>query len=957
MGETQRLHLFGRPWLRRADGIRIDLGPQRRSQLLAVLGLKQDWLGRNELAVLLWPKRPPGAARSNLRKVLHELRLTQVEGLEEGAAGLRWLVPSDVQAFHEACRRGDLADVVALGLPSLMEDLDDAYSSEAFSAWVRAERTALRQQWRSFVLRALREGTVPDPLGLAEALLRTDLADAASVEVAVRLAHARGREDLLERWWRRHVEHLEELGVRPAADLSALSQRLAPRPALAPLYPLVGRRREQEVLIRHLETGRLVTLLGPGGVGKTRLARHVADALSDQYGDGALFVPVGDLEVPAALPTRVAECLSLNLDPRLEPTAQLTAHLQHRALLLVLDGFEPLIDAARDLTRWLSAAPGLRLLVTSRERLDIDGEWVLALEGLTPPSAAEARADAVHNDALRLFSLRATAHNPSFDLARAVEPVADICRRVGGLPLAIELAAAWVRLMPARDIAQELAASLALIADGPGGLSGVFERSWQLLTGREQEAFARLAVFRGGFTRKAALQVVDVDLMLVAALVDKSMVHVAADGRLDLHPLLQERAHHLLGAHLELERQHARWYLEQAGCREGCPREERANVLAAFAWAVGHEDAELVDRALPRIRWLDWFGPLSDAAARFALAAAQLPVGSALGAHLQVHEAWMLLWMGRYDEAAERARAAQVVLEAAGHAAGCVAASRTLGHIERRRGGHAQAAAHFREGIERASRNGLDDAQAMLRDALAMALNMLGQHAAARAELARATLANEAAGRGIQLLYNHYNMSQSHSLAAEHALALPWARRALERTRRENFAVFQPYALTELAVVLTGLGRTDEAATHAAEALHQSLALSDRTAAIAAHDALARLALARSDSETAWQHVRLAAAICLDGPPEVTGAQLIPTAALCRGSDPQACAWLLTVERAEWAPYAVRRETRDLLQRTRADGLSPPASCQPADVPQLAMTQALETCLRRLIAAGRLQPE
>jgi predicted ATPase/DNA-binding SARP family transcriptional activator len=953
------LHLLGRPWLARADGTRLPLGPERRAQVLAVLGLTQAWIGRDRLAAMFWPDRAPGVARANLRKVLLDMRRLGVAGVEESPAGLRWCVASDVQLFEEACRQGSVATAIELGQPTLLEGLEGHDCGGDFIAWLTNERQALRERWRTLVRRALHDAqgaptAAPDAaLALAERLLQVDAADEEALAAALRAAHALRRPDLAQSLWQRHVlQHAGTADAEPSPTLLALAQGPHVQAALTPLAPLVGRQAELVELARRLMQGRLVSVLGPGGVGKTRLARHVSDTLAPQFADGVFFVPLADLSTPAALAAGVAAALGLVLDPRADAGAALMRHLASRAVLLVLDGFEPLVDAASQLPCWLAAAPGLRVLVTTRERLETDGEWVLPLAGLEPPSPDAQGAALLDNDAVRLFALRALAVNPQFDLNAAAAPVAAICRRVGGLPLALEMAAAWVRMMPAADIARELGASLALLQDEPGGLRVVFDRSWQLLTLRERQACARLAVFRGGFTRDAAGQVTEVPVPLLAALLDKSMLQSRPDGRLGMHPLLHEHARERLGPHTELATRHARWALDLAR-RGALPAADRANLLAAFDHAVDSRDSALLEGSLHPVRWYECLGDLAVAAARFEGAAARFEAGphphTITAATLRVQEAWMRLWLGHSARAEGLAQGALAVLESTDRAGDCVAALRTLGHAARRQGRYREAASCFERGIELAHRSGLTGAEAALRDALAMALNMLGEHEAARAQLQRARPLNKALGDDVQQLYNHYNCAQSHSLAGDPTAALPWARAAVAAVQRTGFAFFEAYARTELALVLLALGQIEWAETEGRLALDAGLRSGDRTARIGAHDVLAQTALSRADQQAAWAQLDHAAALCLQADvasrecgPDAGAAALLLTAARCHAADVHPvhpCAtervrrWLQGLAQGSRVPVPLQREAGALLAIHAARAHDATRSLAPAQPP------------------------
>ena len=861
-----RLQLLGRPGLHREGAPSLAFGPERRLQLLALLGFEAGWVGRDRLAALFWPGRDSAAARANLRKVLHELRALGIEGLEEAAAGLRWRPPSDIGSARDALQAGRWAEAATLGAGVLMIGLDGARGSPAFDDWLQLERQQWTSRWRDAALQAVAGADAARAWRLAGALLDADALDEEAVAIALRAAAALGRPDQAQAVWQQYRQRLaDELGIAPTQALAALAAghgSAAPswRAATEPLSPWVGREQEQRLLARLVAQSRLVTIIGPGGVGKTRLARQAALSLGSGFAEGATFVPLDGLSTPSALPARIAAALGLSLTTHGDPVDALGRQLAQRSLLLLLDGFEPLIDAADGMPRLLGAAPGVRFVVTSRERLDVDGECLLPLAGLPLPKPGASPGASGRSDAVVLFTTRALAVNPAFDGTAAHAAVVEICRRVDGLPLALELAADWARLMPASDIAREIADGIDLL--GGSGRQGnsmrsVFEQSWQLLTPAEKNAFAALAVFRGGFTRDAARQVAGVALPLLAALADKSMLRVAADGRFDMHALLHAWALEKFAALPQcaaLAERHSRWFIALMSRPGAVLGAERENLLAAWRQAVERRDTVAVEAALLDLPWTALNeGRLAERAAWFDEAAqtfAQSQGGAITAAALRAHQAWLLLWLERYREATAMALSAGSILATAGHATGSVMALRTLGHAARREGQHAQAVAYFTQALALAQQAGLVAFEAALHDALAMALNMQGEFAAARLQIGRALELNEARGDGVQRMYNHYNLSQSHSLAGEPALALPCAEAALALGEQLGQAFMRPYLEAELARVRADLGQTASAADLAALALAHAEETGDRAAQTAAREVLARIAVARAAAAT-----------------------------------------------------------------------------------------------------------
>lgn len=906
------LRLLGTTTWLRPDGSTLVFGPGRRHQLLALLGYEAGWVPRERLATLFWPGRRAPAARANLRKVLHELRTLGVEGIEDSAAGLRWLPGSDVDAFRAAWSQGQWQAAADAGAGVLMPHLDDGPQEPGFAEWLRAERQQWHDRWRETVLKAAALGDAERAWELAGRLLALDALDEDAMAVALRAGAALRRPALTQALWQRH-EHLlgQELGLRPAAALQALhAQAAGSAGALQPLSPLVGRQAELDALCAMLAGARLVTVFGPGGVGKSRLARHAADAVAARFGRGAVLVALEDATAPSELPTRIAAALGFTLGGTPDPAQALARALAAQSLLLVLDGFEAVIDAGPALLRLLAAAPGLRVLVTSRERLALDGEWLLPLQGLGDEAAA-------------LFVARARAVNPAFDAVADASHVAAICRRLEGLPLALELAASWLRMMPAADIAAELTGdSATLLEQGPNGgmhegLRPLFERSWALLTAAERDAHARLAVFHGGFSREAAQQVAGVALPMLAALLDKSMLSARADGRLGMHLLLLHHARRKLAEHPEataLKDSHSRWYLALTRRPGADLAHEHDNLLAAWQQALARQDSTAVRDVLFTLPWAAIVrGRLDEATALLSQAATTLGRQQAAGAQLLALQAWMLLWQEQREQATALAREALATLRAAGHVPGVVMALRTLGHAARIGGRPAEAAAHLAQGMEEARQAGLPDIEAVMLDGLSMALNLLGRHAEARAAVQQAMALNRDAGDAVQRMYNLYNLAQSHSLAGEAAQALHWAERALDTAQRIGHLYFVPYACLELARVHLALGRPQQAAPLVQRAQQTAADHRDGSAQAAADEAAARVALALGDAAAAWQHLRAAAQRCLQGDNVVLGATLVPTAARVRAGQPVAQRWLRVLLQLPGLHEAARREATALL--------------------------------------------
>jgi predicted ATPase/DNA-binding SARP family transcriptional activator len=343
--------------------------------------------------------------------------------------------------------------------------------------------------------------------------------------------------------------------------------------------PFVGRESELARIAALLAGAdcRLVTLTGIGGIGKTRLAAQAACVAAGQpQFQGVYFVPLASCSTLDAMLSNLAEALKLafyappgagGITPA-GARAQLFDFLGTKKTLLVLDNFEQLTGEAGFLLEMLQAAPQVKLLVTSRERLNLPGEWVLPVSGLAFPGREESElasgAPTLPGAALQLFVESAQRSAPFTPTPADWRAIARICQLVEGVPLAIEMAAAWLKLLSCQEIAAEIERDLDFLAATWRGMPerqrtfrSIFEHSWRLLPEEERHAFCQLAVFEGGFTREAALAVAAAPLPLLAALCDKSFVRRAAlaasavssaSGRFEIHPVLKQYAAEQLAA-------------------------------------------------------------------------------------------------------------------------------------------------------------------------------------------------------------------------------------------------------------------------------------------------------------------------------------------------------------------------------------------------------------------------
>jgi predicted ATPase/DNA-binding CsgD family transcriptional regulator len=338
--------------------------------------------------------------------------------------------------------------------------------------------------------------------------------------------------------------------------------------------PFVGRLEELEEIKTQLMGTHLLTLTGPGGIGKTRLALRAAAEMADEFEQGIFFVPLAPIGSVEHLIQTIAEAMDYPLATHEDPQHQLLRYLRKRQVLLVMDNYEHLLDGVGIVSEILRAAPAVKVLATSREKLNLQSETNLNVGGMSLPGQ-EGAEDLLNYDAITLFVQSAGKVRPGYDPApEELEQIVDICQIVQGMPLAIELAAAWLHMLNVDEIVEELEKGIDILAaevrDAPErhrSIRAVFNHSWSMLDQTEREILLLLSVFRGGFTREAAQRVGGASLQQLAGLVNKSFLsHDPESGRLVIHELLRQYAGERLEGKPEAsvlaQEAHAAYYAE-----------------------------------------------------------------------------------------------------------------------------------------------------------------------------------------------------------------------------------------------------------------------------------------------------------------------------------------------------------------------------------------------------------
>lgn len=690
-----KLALLGPPQVARSDGTPLRFRSRKELALLAYLAVEHARPHQREaLLALLWPDAPEQDARNSLRVALANLRQSlgpdaaslladrKTARLTPGAAG--WLDVAAFRALLDACRAHRHARAAAC--PDCVERLDravDLYGGDflagfslldaaPFEEWALVCRADLHQQALDALATLAAAHEEAGDYGALCRRARRQLALEPWHEPAHRtlmrgLALTGDRAGALAHYEVCRAVLADELGVAPDAETLALYERIragelapaardpgAPPHALPlPLTPFVGRATELAAL-RARADARLLTLVGAGGIGKTRLALELALAELDAYADGAFFVPLAPLDSADGIAPAIAAALHLTLHG--DPAAALLRYLRDRHLLLILDNFEHLLDGVTLVTAILEGAHRVRIVATARERLNLRGEQVYAVEGLDYRTGATVD-EAASVPSVRLFVQSAQRAQASFALnAATLEPVLRICRLAQGMPLAIELAAAWVDGLPPAEIAASiergagfLEADWRDVPERHRSMRAVFDWSWRRLSAEEQQALCRLTVFRGGWTREAAEQVAGVSLRVLTRLLRTSMVRWSepqgTSERYEMLEPLRQLAAEQLGVEAEaVAARHCEYYLRLlASQQRRLMREETVpaatilhaeidNIRKAWEWAVAHAVTELIDASVYAIWFYIWAGQLSASIHTYRLAAERLRARATSGA-------------------------------------------------------------------------------------------------------------------------------------------------------------------------------------------------------------------------------------------------------------------------------------------------------------------------------------
>jgi DNA-binding SARP family transcriptional activator/predicted ATPase len=591
------LFLFGTPTIE-LDGVPVYFATRKTQAILIYLIITRQPQSREMLMLLLWPAADTLRGRASLRRALADIKKV---------IGENWLTTEgDIVALNEeADIQVDVWEYRQL-ITAVHSDPKTTYSqalslyqadflagfglrdSPAFDEWQFFEQEGLRQSFLQVLESLITWHREAEEWEAAITCSRRYVAldplhEPAHVKLMQLYAESGQQMAALHQYevCQRILE--EELGIEPATTTTTLYHQIRNhrfyQPTLPPLElpvlaktenehnlpsaanAFVGREEELLQISALLDNPQvhLLTLVGLGGIGKTRLALEVSQRQIGRFAHGVWYVPLETVQSARELVIAIADTFNLPLLSNDDPQEQLVHYVRNKEMFWLLDNFEHLLDHTSLLSTVLSQSPALKIVVTSREVLDLAEEWLFQVEGLpfpsdmptgtSPEQLALPALTFGRFGAVQLFTQRALQTRHTFSLAAEQAHVLAICQLVEGMPLALELAAAWIRMLPCAQIVSEIQGNLDFLTktrqdvpDRHRSIRAVFETSWHRLSEAEQQLLAQLSIFRSSFTAKAALTVAEASLFSLYGLVNKSLVQVVGDGRYKLHELLRQFA-------------------------------------------------------------------------------------------------------------------------------------------------------------------------------------------------------------------------------------------------------------------------------------------------------------------------------------------------------------------------------------------------------------------------------
>lgn len=906
-----KITLFGGVEITQAGKAVDGFVSQKALALFCYLAVTSRSHPRALLQGLLWGESSQADAMNSLRNVLSNLRklmgdhlLISRQSVAFNREAAYWL---DVEQFFTAVLNKQhphgrlsppdlhaLETAVSLYTGELMAGFSLA-DAPAFEEWLLAQRERLHlltlQTLHRLVAHYIITGQHEQAVAMNGRLLSVEpWREESYRQQMLMLARAGQLNEALAQYQHCRDVLLRDLGLAPAPETRELYERIRaardlPRHNLpAPRDALIGRQKEMADLTTTLRDPdcRLLTLTGPGGVGKTRLAQEITVVMAADFLNGARYVSLASVPHPDYLITAVAATLNLSLTPQPSPAEQLSQHLRRQEQLLVLDNFDQMLPVADWLDEVLAVSPSLKILITSRERLNLQQEWLYPLSGLPYPDD-QAAPPPSPTPAETLFYQRTRHVRHDFNPEQEQTAVAHICRLLAGFPLGIILAAAQVAHLTCPQIAEMLAQNVdALAVSWPNmparhrSLRAIFDHSWQQLTPQEQGVFRRLSLFRGGFTLASGATIADLTPTILAALHAKSFLWASSDHRYDTHEILRQFAAELLAANpqeqAETQAAYVGYFAELLAEQEdrfilSLPdvlarlQPEVDNVRLAWETAVTHTNWPQIRAMMGTLHRfyeaLTWYQEGYD---QFQLAyQALLPKAAShprSWGRLLAHLSGLSLRLGRINEGKELAEKSIQWLQTASDPAGLALALNSLGILQIHSGDYGQAEASLQHAIDLYQRlgNRIEIVRPLAN--LGSAYSRQGKYDDGLAALQKGLAACRDIGdrRGEALFLN--NIAANHLMRGEREKARPFLEACLPVCDEIQFDQVKQVALYNLGEIYLHQAQYESAITVCQAAADIARRLQDRMSLARALKIVGVAQIRQGDFVSAWRSLQ-----------------------------------------------------------------------------------------------------
>ena len=588
-----RLHLFGLPAIEE-NGLIRSLRLNNPVLLLLYLANKSDWISRSELAFLFMPDAEEAKALKMVRSIFYRIKQIDwaADYLELERRKARFNISTDTQAFKTAIAKEDWKAARKIYKAPFLADFSTA-DLATYNAWIDLERFDYGVLYKdvlvSYSSALEQQGSHKAAAEIIGDLLELNPLAEDYIQNYLRNSYLAGRKNIaLERYQKFCEQLAQEYDSLPLPETQDLIEsiknnaRLEPQQVSqqkittqSPNLPsqasnFIGRKNDLKLLREELKNSdaRLISIIGLGGMGKTRLAIELAKTSQADFADGIYFIELASLDKATELNNQVAKTLGLTLAPQKQAVEQIKTYLIDKESLLIFDNFEHILEAALILEDYLQASSRLKIIVTSRQRLSLKTESCYDLEGLNYPSENITNSLEEY-DAIKLFvnSAKRVAPKMLFSDTELLDAAA-ITRQLEGLPLALELAASWCRIMPVQRISQELSTSYELLKSEYIGVAlkhknmkAIWEQTWQNLSQKKRETLAKFTIFKGGASLKAVEEITNTHFTVLLSLVNESLLKRIPPNRFDMHELLKQFATDKLTTSLQdTKNKHANYY-------------------------------------------------------------------------------------------------------------------------------------------------------------------------------------------------------------------------------------------------------------------------------------------------------------------------------------------------------------------------------------------------------------